>query len=562
VNPDAINTVIDHVQKSYETRITGERTYKIEGADLARPRVQEAIDGVLPWTEVFTGPARGIMQNQLASNQWNARAAKALLAQEPARLSALVRHAWAGELEAAATELDALLQDERIGSDATAFRSIGARASVLSFFRFLADPKRHPMFRPGHVATALRELGHPPLESSDPTTLEDRLDAQAVLWACNRLEPKPVEPATEEGSAAVTPSPESPTGVDASATDLASQMPAIQAWLKSRGLHFPDDLVAAYLAALLTKPFVVLTGLSGTGKTQLALKVNELLGPVFVVPVKPDWTDTRGVLGYLNPITNRFEKTRALEAVLAASASNKLVTLVLDEMNLAHVERYFADVLSVMESEDTIPLHASDTVEADQGVPKQLAWPKNLLVVGTVNADETTYPFSPKVLDRAFVLDVSRVEARAYLRESRWPAQADKPAIDSFQPSRDWRTLGVDRDDTDFVLDLHAELTEAGRPFGYRTIGESLAFLTHARAFVGYGLRPQDALVATKILPRFHGRRHELEPAIQGLARWLRLDLDAENGAAPPSAFPWTELLLRRMKRQLDAEGYVESMVG
>jgi hypothetical protein len=68
--------------------------------------------------------------------------------------------------------------------------------------------------------------------------------------------------------------------------------------------------------------------------------------------------------------------------------------------------------------------------------------------------------------------------------------------------------------------------------------------------------------VATKILPRFHGRRHELEPAIQGLARWLRLDLDAENGAAPPSAFPWTELLLRRMKRQLDAEGYVESMVG
>jgi len=368
VNPDAINTVIDHVQKSYETRITGERTYKIEGADLARPRVQEAIDGVLPWTEVFTGPARGIMQNQLASNQWNARAAKALLAQEPARLSALVRHAWAGELEAAATELDALLQDERIGSDATAFRSIGARASVLSFFRFLADPKRHPMFRPGHVATALRELGHPPLESSDPASLlrrydevldevrdafvsaglplEDRLDAQAVLWACNRLEPKPVEPATEEGSAAVTPSPESPTGVDASATDLASQMPAIQAWLKSRGLHFPDDLVAAYLAALLTKPFVVLTGLSGTGKTQLALKVNELLGPVFVVPVKPDWTDTRGVLGYLNPITNRFEKTRALEAVLAASASNKLVTLVLDEMNLAHVERYFADVFT------------------------------------------------------------------------------------------------------------------------------------------------------------------------------------------------------------------------
>ena len=131
--------------------------------------------------------------------------------------------------------------------------------------------------------------------------------------------------------------------------------------------------------------------------------------------------------------------------------------------NLAHVERYFADVLSAMESGHAIPMHDSDAVASEQGIPRELLWPKNLLVVGTVNADETTYPFSPKVLDRAFVLDVSRVEARAYLREARATAVASKPALPNFRPSRDWRALGVDRDDADFVLELHSVLQEAGR---------------------------------------------------------------------------------------------------
>jgi 5-methylcytosine-specific restriction enzyme B len=345
--------------------------------------------------------------------------------------------------------------------------------------------------------------------------------------------------------------------------DIAVQLPAIQAWLRSKGLHYPDALISHYLAALLTKPFVVLSGLSGSGKTRLALDVGELFGgTVHVVPVKPDWTDTRGIMGYYNPLTQRYEVTTALRAALDAHATTDPVTLVLDEMNLAHVERYFADVLSAMEGGHPIPLHDSDEVVAQQAVPKQLVWPKNLLVVGTVNVDETTYPFSPKVLDRAFVIDINTIDAIGYIDGELHRTPAAKPVLPSFQPSRDWRSLPVTSTDRAFVLDLHRVLTEAGRPFGYRTIAEGLAYLAHARPFRNAGLNAQDTLIASKILPRFHGRRHELEPALHGLAQWLDLDLEGEIDPSQPIGHPLTHAALVAMSRQLVSEGYVASTVG
>src|SRR5690606_4966919 len=107
---------------------------------------------------------------------------------------------------------------------------------------------------------------------------------------------------TADTRAAPSPGP----GEHATSQEVAACLPALMRWLRQRSLHYPDYLVAHFLAALLTKPFVVLSGLSGTGKTRLALEVGRCLGAVEVVPVKPDWTDTRGVLGYLNPLTGQY----------------------------------------------------------------------------------------------------------------------------------------------------------------------------------------------------------------------------------------------------------------
>src|SRR6185437_9270998 len=156
---------------------------------------------------------------------------------------------------------------------------------------------------------------------------------------------------------------------------------------------------------------VILSGLSGTGKTQLALKYaravhglssNDVKDPLlFVVPVRPEWTDPTGLTGYYDVLSNRYSVPSFLEAVLVATAHRESpVFVVLDEMNLARVEHYFSDVLSCIETGEVLPLHAHGVpLEGSNGtaVPSALPMPPNLYIAGTINIDETTNPVSDKV---------------------------------------------------------------------------------------------------------------------------------------------------------------------
>ncbi|WCC44787.1 hypothetical protein PJW08_14640 [Tenacibaculum finnmarkense] len=190
------------------------------------------------------------------------------------------------------------------------------------------------------------------------------------------------------------------------------------------GLIYSEQLVTRYVSSLATKPFVLLSGLSGSGKTKLAQSfaqwVCETEKQYCIVPVGADWTNREPLLGYVNALDNTeyiLPENGALQLIIEANKvenQNKPYFLILDEMNLSHVERYFADFLSVMESKDKFKLHSSeinlnitvgDKFEKSIEVPNSLNWPKNLFVVGTVNIDETTYMFSPKVLDRANAIE-------------------------------------------------------------------------------------------------------------------------------------------------------------
>jgi hypothetical protein len=173
------------------------------------------------------------------------------------------------------------------------------------------------------------------------------------------------------------------------------------------------------------KPFLILAGPSGSGKTREAIQLaNFLCEKDFraVVAVGADWTDNRHVVGYLNPLQTVdgkpeglpiYESTEILKLLLHANDPEHRDLphfLILDEMNLSHVERYFADFLSAMELRDkagAIKLHSARLAKSREGrdVPNRIDFPKNLFVIGTVNIDETTYMFSPKVLDRANVIE-------------------------------------------------------------------------------------------------------------------------------------------------------------
>ncbi len=124
-------------------------------------------------------------------------------------------------------------------------------------------------------------------------------------------------------------------------------------------------------------------------------------------------------LDVINP--KKYAITPALKLILRAreESKNRPYFLILDEMNLSHVERYFADILSAIESEDEIPLYegiersAFPDASAEKEkvlIPNKLKLPKNLFIIGTVNVDETTYQFSPKVLDRANVIEFRMTE--------------------------------------------------------------------------------------------------------------------------------------------------------
>lgn len=265
-----------------------------------------------------------------------------------------------------------------------------------------------------------------------------------------------------------------------------------------RGLVYPEQFLAKFdaaLRALPSKRFALLAGLSGTGKTSLARAYARACCDELKVPftrhyrevsVRPDWTDPSGLLGYFNPLAKppRYEETAALELVLAAKRDPEHpYFLCLDEMNLARVEHYFAPFLTAMEGRGTLQIHHEHD-EIDQ-VPSRIPWPRNLFIIGTVNMDETTHPFSDKVLDRAFSFELWDVDIR------QWSERIE---------------AGDAKELTQTVVEtlrrLYDALYPARRHFGYRTCDEVLAFCRTAQLPVESAL---DAAVLAKVLPKLRG---------------------------------------------------------
>ena len=185
--------------------------------------------------------------------------------------------------------------------------------------------------------------------------------------------------------------------------------------LRAAGLVVPDVKIIQFLGSLATKRFLVVTGLSGSGKSRLAQAIARSLVPArtpspyySLVPVGADWTSNENVLGYPDGLDKDRYVVKPTLALILHAASHQDIPhfLILDEMNLSHVERYFADILSAIESDEAIPLYSGGERKADgKPVPTQIALPNNLFIVGTVNVDETTLHVLPKVLDRANVIE-------------------------------------------------------------------------------------------------------------------------------------------------------------
>ena len=176
------------------------------------------------------------------------------------------------------------------------------------------------------------------------------------------------------------------------------------------GLYYTIDVVRELFAGIATSKLIILEGISGTGKTSLAYALGKFFSfDSAIIPVQPNWKDRSELLGYYNEFTKKFNETEFLKALYVASYRKDLDVIVLDEMNLARIEYYFAEFLSVMEMREkenwVIDLIASQ----ESGDPKllqegKLIIPQNIVFIGTANNDDSTFTISDKVYDRAISL--------------------------------------------------------------------------------------------------------------------------------------------------------------
>ena len=201
----------------------------------------------------------------------------------------------------------------------------------------------------------------------------------------------------------------------------SEKLNAIKAYIGGKGFTYEPQLIENFYLSLKSKPFVILAGTSGTGKTRLVRLFAEAIGARYhQVAVRPDWSDSTDLFGHTD-LNGAFVPGCVLDFIVEAQRNpDHPYLLCLDEMNLARVEYYLSDFLSVIETREFM----GNRIRTDALVPDSLygkdnaarkkygevLFPENLYIVGTVNMDETTFPFSRKVLDRANTIEFNYVD--------------------------------------------------------------------------------------------------------------------------------------------------------
>jgi 5-methylcytosine-specific restriction protein B len=315
-------------------------------------------------------------------------------------------------------------------------------------------------------------------------------------------------------------------------------------------LNFSKNLVLRFIASIASKPFVILSGLSGSGKTKIAQAFVEWIceskEQYKIVPVGADWTNREPLVGYPNGLVSNEYITPdsgvihlLLEAVKRGN-ENKPFFLILDEMNMSHVERYFADFLSIMESKDTIKLYTGNTRESLDGlpIPLEISWPKNVFIIGTVNIDETTYMFSPKVLDRANVIEfrITDDEIQSFLGNPSIPdlTKLTKQGVamsESFLSIASQNNIVKNEDIAKELVSFFSQLQLVGAEFGYRSATEMMQLVAKLKM-----LEPTitdnaclDIAIMQKLLPKLHGSRSKLVKVLIALAALCIEDKQKED---------------------------------
>ena len=371
----------------------------------------------------------------------------------------------------------------------------------------------------------------------------------------------------------------------------AAALERVRNRLKESGFDFHDRQIKAFHTSLKTaviSPLTVLAGISGTGKSQLPRYYAEAMGMQFLkMSVQPRWDGPQDLFGFYNYIESRYRATDLARALVHLDPYNwakeaepfrdRMLLVLLDEMNLARVEYYFSEFLSRLEgrplddgatdgasrgpSEIEIDVSRSGQ-NGEEGQSRRVYVGQNVLFVGTMNEDESTQSLSDKVLDRANVLRFPKPEKlktaipepkpgkqRGYLPKSRWLGP--------------WRRSAGDLDDVQrvrgYIQDINDIMARIGRPFGHRT-GQAMLHYAANYPDAGGANATETAIsdqIEVRILPRLRGVSteghdqplHDLHKFVNGtlkdeeLGEALRHSMDASRDSG--DLFVWPGLTRR-----------------
>ena len=217
-------------------------------------------------------------------------------------------------------------------------------------------------------------------------------------------------------------------------------------------LYYSIDDIRRFISNLASSHILIMQGMSGTGKTSLAYAFGEFIkNPSAIVPIQPMWKERSDLLGYYNEFTRRFSETLLLQKMYEANYKEDMFVVILDEMNIARVEYYFAEFLSLLEIPRPDRRYidvVSDVWENDPSLLRngQLRLPPNIWFIGTANNDDSTFAISDKVYDRAMIMNLD-TKADVFEPESAQDLQISASYFDSLakKAQKDFRLTGRNR---------------------------------------------------------------------------------------------------------------------
>lgn len=311
----------------------------------------------------------------------------------------------------------------------------------------------------------------------------------------------------------------------------------ISQYIESKGFSYEQNIIENFYLCLKSKPFVILAGTSGTGKTKLVKLFAEAIGATSennrykLIPVHPDWTDSTDLLGHID-LNGEYISGVVTEFVMAAVENQNVpYFLCLDEMNLARVEYYFSDILSIMETR----YFENKTIRTDKLIPietlakdkvaiesyAELYLPENLYIIGTVNMDETTFPFSKKVLDRANIIEFSYID----LSLTKKVKTLEPHRLENHFLKSEYLVLGEVKEYENIISDtisclkkINIILLKGNTQIGYRIRDEICFYMVYNQKYNLMEVNnAMDFEILQKILPRIQGSSYTIKDMLTGL---------------------------------------------